>query len=136
MNNMEIMVKIKYTSNKENNFRTNGFKIIVNERYEQEIVELKSKRNWLWMHAKVQGRGQNQALNLPKNSSKVQQQYADLAFYCYDMEKYILGLKLKSSSELKIKQQEYNSLVLFISDIFKKYSIPDDEWDLLEAYTL
>lgn len=136
MNNMEIMVKIKYTSNKKNNFRTNGFKIIVNERYEQEIVELKSKRNWLWMHAKVQGRGQNQALNLPKNSSKVQQQYADLAFYCYDMEKYILGLKLKSSSELKIKQQEYNSLVLFISDVFKKYSIPDDEWDLLEAYTL
>lgn len=136
MNNMEIMVKIKYTSNKENNFRTNGFKIIVNERYEQEIVELKSKRNWLWMHAKVQGRGQNQALNLPKNSSKVQQQYADLAFYCYDMEKYVLGLKLKSSSELKIKQQEYNSLVLFISDVFKKYSIPDDEWDLLDAYTL
>ena len=136
MNNMEIMVKIKYTSNKKNNFRTNGFKIIVNERYEQEIVELKSKRNWLWMHAKVQGRGQNQALNLPKNSSKVQQQYADLAFYCYDMEKYVLGLKLKSSSELKIKQQEYNSLVLFISDVFKKYSIPDDEWDLLEAYTL
>ena len=136
MNNMEIMVKIKYTSNKDNNFRTNGFKIIINERYEQEIVELKSKRNWLWMHAKVQGRGQNQALNLPKNSSKVQQQYADLAFYCYDMEKYVLGLKLKSSSELKIKQQEYNSLVLFISDVFKKYSIPDDEWDLLEAYTL
>jgi len=136
MNNTEIMVKIKYTSNKENNFRTNGFKIIINERYEQEIVELKSKRNWLWMHAKVQGRGQNQALNLPKNSSKVQQQYADLAFYCYDMEKYVLGLKLKSSSELKIKQQEYNSLVLFISDVFKKYSIPDDEWDLLEAYTL
>ena len=120
MNNTEIMVKIKYTSNKENNFRTNGFKIIINERYEQEIVELKSKRNWLWMHAKVQGRGQNQALNLPKNSSKVQQQYADLAFYCYDMEKYVLGLKLKSSSELKIKQQEYNSLVLFISDVFKK----------------
>ena len=136
MNNTEITVKIKYTSNKENNFRTNGFKIIVNEKYEQEIAELKSKRNWLWMHSKVQGRGQNQALNLPKNTSKVQQQYADLAFYCYDMEKYILGLKLKSSLESKTKQKEYNSLVLFISDIFKKYSIPDDEWDLLEAYTL
>ena len=136
MNNTENTMKIKYTSNKSNNFRTNGFKIIVNEKYEQEIIELKSKRNWLWMHAKVQGRRQNQALNLPKNTSKVQQQYADLAFYCYDMEKYILGLKLKNNTEVKTKTKEYNALVLFISDILKKYSIPDDEWDLLEAYTL
>ena len=52
------------------------------------------------------------------------------------MEKYILGLKLKHNIEVKTRTKEYNALVLFISDIFKKYSIPDDEWDLLEAYTL
>ena len=136
MRSMEQNMTVKYKNNRELKLREHGFRITISDNYEQEILETKSRRNWLWMHSKVQGRGMNQGLSLPKNTNKVQQQYADLAFYTFDLEKHMLAIKLKHKKEMEDLRFEHSNFVLFTTEIFDKHNIPDDDWDLLNRYSL
>lgn len=127
---------MKFKNNRELKLNKYGFRITISDKYEQGILEIKSRRNWLWMHSKVQGRGINQGLSLSKNTNKIQQQYADLAFYTFDLEKHMLAIKLKHKKEMEDLRFEHSNFVLFTTEIFDKHNIPDDDWNLLNRYTL
>ena len=48
----------------------------------------------------------------------------------------MLAIKLKHKKEMEDLRFEYSNFVLFTTEIFDKHNIQDDDWNLLNRYTL